>query len=69
MNKVGLFQVEIFDLALRKQAAQAETQAMLVEIERIHRQASNPRLHQLPDRIGQQAKSRTGSRLSDVESV
>lgn len=42
MNKVGLFQVEIFDLALRKQAAQAETQAMLVEIERIHRQASKP---------------------------
>lgn len=42
MDTVRLFRVEIFDLALRKQAAQAETQAMLVEIERIHRQASKP---------------------------
>ncbi|HWV21954.1 MAG TPA: hypothetical protein VN036_13085 [Devosia sp.] len=42
IGKVRLFQVEVFDLARRKQAAQADTQAMLAEIERIHQQASKP---------------------------
>lgn len=42
MNTVRLFRVETFHLARRKQAAQADTQAMLAEIERIHRQASKP---------------------------
>lgn len=41
-SKVRLFRVEVFDLARRKQAAQADTEAMLAEIERVHQQASKP---------------------------
>lgn len=42
MNKVGLFQVEIFDLRFANRRPRLITQAMLVEIKRIHRQASKP---------------------------
>lgn len=42
ISKVRRFRVEVFDLARRKQAAQADTQALLAEIDRIHQQASKP---------------------------
>jgi hypothetical protein len=42
IGKVRRFRIEVFDLARRKQAAQADTQALLAELERMHQQASKP---------------------------
>lgn len=42
IGKVRRFRVEVSDLARCKQAAQADTQAMLAEIQRMHQQALKP---------------------------
>ena len=41
-SKVSAFTVTVSDLQLRKQAANADMQALLAELERVHQQASKP---------------------------
>ena len=41
-SKVSAFTVTVSDLELRKQAANADMQAVLAELERVHQQASKP---------------------------